>query len=100
MFCNFIKFIQNLKNTGYKQSFRNPYAFQVSERSMVHSKRSEIKNGSLRPFGPFQHIDTGYFKVERSEKFVINMDTGPSDVRPTFGKNSLRKIHISIEIFS
>ena len=26
------------------------------------------------------------------------MDTGPSDVRPIFGKNSLRKIHISIEI--
>jgi hypothetical protein len=35
---------------------------------MVHSKRSEIKNGSLRPFGPFQHIDTGYFKVERFRK--------------------------------
>ena len=27
------------------------------------------------------------------------MDTGPSDVRPIFGKNFLRKIHISIEIF-
>ena len=27
------------------------------------------------------------------------MDTGPSDVRPIFSKNSLRKIHISIQIF-
>ena len=30
----------------------------------------------------------------------VNMDTGPSDVRPIFGKNLLRKTHISFEVFS
>jgi hypothetical protein len=31
--------------------------------------------------------------------FSINMDTGPSDVRPIFGKNFPRQTHIFIEIF-
>ncbi len=31
-----------------------------------------MKHGLLKTFQTFQHIDTGYFKVERSELFVIN----------------------------
>ena len=54
------------------QSFRNPYAFQVSERSMAHSKRSKIKNGLLQTFRNVPPWNIKYQCVGTVRKVVMN----------------------------
>ena len=48
------------------QSFRNPYAFQVSERSMVHYKCSETKHGLLQTF---RNVPTHWYWIFQGGTF-------------------------------